>query len=154
MCDLCNTGLLGDERQTLLECSALAGLKLQFSSLLLSGSGVSRRLLIKDQLKVCRYNVACLDRMSSHGLTLPHPDAIASGQPCWLHFAHITAGLGALKRQLAVLAHLIGSHQWEMPSCAGFSGFAWGLITFQLKRACHLNLPRANRVCNLCNTGV
>ena len=25
--------------------------------------------------------------------------------------------------------------QWEMPSCTGFSGFAWGLITSQLRRA-------------------
>ena len=48
------------------------------------------------------------------------------------NFAHITAGLGGPKMQLA---HLIGSHQWEMPSCTGFSGFAWGLITSQLKRA-------------------
>ena len=48
------------------------------------------------------------------------------------NFAHITAGLGGPKMQLA---HLIGSHQWEMPSCTGFSGFAWGLITSQLRRA-------------------
>ncbi len=33
------------------------------------------------------------------------------------------------------LAHLIGSHQWEMPSCTGFSGSAWGLITSHLRRA-------------------
>ena len=48
------------------------------------------------------------------------------------NFAHITAGLGGPKMQLA---HLIGSHQWEMPSCTGFSGSAWGLITSQLRRA-------------------
>ena len=48
------------------------------------------------------------------------------------NFAHITAGLGGPKMQLA---HLVGSHQWEMPSCTGFSGFAWGLITSQLRRA-------------------
>ena len=48
------------------------------------------------------------------------------------HFAHATTGLGALKMQLA---HLIGSHQWEMPNCSGFSGFAWGLITSRLRRA-------------------
>ncbi len=42
------------------------------------------------------------------------------------------AGLGAPKMQLA---HLIGSHQWEMPNCTGFSGFAQGLITSQLRRA-------------------
>ena len=48
------------------------------------------------------------------------------------NFARITAGLGGPKIQLA---HLIGSHQWEMPSCTGFLGFAWGLITSQLRRA-------------------
>ena len=48
------------------------------------------------------------------------------------NFAHITAGLGGPKMQLA---HLIGSHQWEMPSCTGFSGFAWDLITSRLRRA-------------------
>ena len=48
------------------------------------------------------------------------------------NFAHITAALGGPKMQLA---HLIGSHQCEMPSCTGFSGFAWGLITSQLRRA-------------------
>ena len=48
------------------------------------------------------------------------------------NFARITAGLGGPKMQLA---HLIGSHQWEMPSCTGFSGFAWGHITSQLRRA-------------------
>ena len=47
------------------------------------------------------------------------------------NFAHITAGLGAPKMQLA---HLIGSHRWEMPNCTGLSGFAWGL-TSQLRRA-------------------
>ena len=41
-------------------------------------------------------------------------------------------GLPGLEMQLA---HLIGSHQWETPSCTGFSGFAWGLITSQLRRA-------------------
>ena len=42
------------------------------------------------------------------------------------------AGLGAPRMQLA---HLIGSHQWEMPNCTDFSGFVWGLITSQLRRA-------------------
>ncbi len=51
----------------LLECPALAALRLQFSSLLLPCSGVMRRLLwAKDQHEVCRYIIACLDRMSSH----------------------------------------------------------------------------------------
>ena len=56
------------------------------------------------------------------------------------NFAHITAGLGGPKMQLA---HLIGSHQWEMPSCTGFSGFAWGLIT-SVEEGRHFNLPRAS----------
>ena len=55
------------------------------------------------------------------------------------NFAHITAGLGGPKMQLA---HLIGSHQWEMPSCTGFSGFAWGLITSQLRER-----ERGNSTC-------
>ena len=39
----------------------------QFSSLLLPCSGVMRRLLwARDQHEVCRYIIACLDRMSSH----------------------------------------------------------------------------------------
>ena len=66
-CNLCNTGALGDERHMLLECPALADLRLQFPSLLLSCSSVMRRLLwAKDQHEVCRYIIACLDRMSSH----------------------------------------------------------------------------------------
>ncbi len=40
VCNLCNTGALGDERHMLLECPALADLRLQFSSLLLSCSSV------------------------------------------------------------------------------------------------------------------
>ena len=56
VCNLCNTGALGDERHMLLECPALAGLRLQFSSLLLPCSSVMRRLLwAKDQHEVCRY---------------------------------------------------------------------------------------------------
>ena len=67
VCNLCNTDALGDERHMLLECPALAALRLQFSSLLLPCSGVMRRLLwAKDQHEVCRYIIACLDRMSSH----------------------------------------------------------------------------------------
>ena len=66
VCNLCNTDALGDERHMLLECPALADLRLQFSSLLLPCSGVMRRLLwAKDQHEVCRYIIACLDRMSS-----------------------------------------------------------------------------------------
>ena len=45
VCNLCNTDALGDERHMLLECPALAALRLQFSSLLLPCSGVMRRLL-------------------------------------------------------------------------------------------------------------
>ena len=67
VCNLCNTDALGDERHMLLECPALADLRLQFSSLLLPCAGVMRRLLwAKDQHEVCRYIIACLDRMSSH----------------------------------------------------------------------------------------
>ena len=67
VCNLCNTDALGDERHMLLECPALADLRLQFSSFLLPCSGVMRRLLwAKDQHEVCRYIIACLDRMSSH----------------------------------------------------------------------------------------
>ena len=67
VCNLCNTGALGDEGRMLLECPALAGLRLQFSSFLLPYSSVMRRLLwAKDQHQVCRYIIACLDRVSSH----------------------------------------------------------------------------------------
>ena len=45
VCNLCNTGALGDEKHMVLECPALAGLRLQFSSLLLSCSSIMRRLL-------------------------------------------------------------------------------------------------------------
>ena len=46
------------------ECPALAGLRLQFSSLLLSCSSVMSQLLwAKDQHEVSRYIIACLDRM-------------------------------------------------------------------------------------------
>ena len=34
VCNLCNAGASGDERHMLLECPALAGLRLHFSSLL------------------------------------------------------------------------------------------------------------------------
>ena len=36
VCNLCNTAALGDERHMLLECPALAGLRLHLSSLLIS----------------------------------------------------------------------------------------------------------------------
>ena len=65
------------------------------------------------------------------------------------NFAHIIAGLGGLKMQLA---HLIGSHQREMQSCTGFSGFAWGSHHLPVEEGRHFNLPRASRVSNLCNT--
>ena len=67
VCNLCNTGALDYERHMLFECPALTGLKLHFSSLLLSCFSAMRRLLwAKDQHEVCRYIIACLDRMSSH----------------------------------------------------------------------------------------
>ena len=68
VCNLCNTAALGDdERHMLLECPALVGLRLHFSSLLMPCSSVMRRLLwAKDQHEVSRYIIACLDRMSSH----------------------------------------------------------------------------------------
>ena len=61
VCNLCNPGALGDERHMLLECPALTGLRLQFSSLLLSCSSIMRRLLwAKDQHEISRYIIACL----------------------------------------------------------------------------------------------
>ena len=51
------------------------------------------------------------------------------------------------------LAHLIGSHQWEMPSCTGFSRFRMGSHHLPVEEGRHFNLPRPSRVCNLCNTG-
>ena len=85
VCNLCNTDALGDERHMLLECPALADLRLQFSTLLLPCSSVMRRLLwAKDQHEVCRYIIACLDRFHRTDVTLPHSDAIPSDQPCWL----------------------------------------------------------------------
>ena len=45
VCNLCSADALGDERHMLLECPALADLRLQFSSLLLPCSSVMRRLL-------------------------------------------------------------------------------------------------------------
>ena len=74
LCNLCNTDALGDERHMLLECPALADLRLQFSSLLLPCSSVMRRLLwVKDQHEVCRYIIACLDRMPSHRCHIAPP---------------------------------------------------------------------------------
>ena len=56
VCNLCNIGAVGDERHMLLECPALADLRLQFSSLLLSCSSVMRQLLwAKEQHQVYRY---------------------------------------------------------------------------------------------------
>ena len=77
ICNLCNTGALGDDRYMLLDCPALADLRWQFSSHLMSCSNVMRRLLwAKDQQEVCRYITACLDGLSAHSLTLSHPDNI------------------------------------------------------------------------------
>ena len=59
VCNLCSTDALGDERHMLLECPALADLRLQFSSLLLSCSCDMRWLFwAKDQHEVCRYIIA------------------------------------------------------------------------------------------------
>ena len=78
VCNLCNIGALGDESHMLLECP-VSGLRLQFSSLLLSCSGVMRRLLwAKDQHALCRYIIACLDNMSSHGIAPPRRYSIRS----------------------------------------------------------------------------
>ena len=75
VCNLCNTRTLGDERQMLLECPALADLRLQFSSLMLSCSSVIRRpLFAKDQHEVCRYLIA-LTGCYRTDVTLPDPDA-------------------------------------------------------------------------------
>ena len=43
VCNLCNTDALGDERHMLLECPALADLRLQFSSLLLPCHSLAAR---------------------------------------------------------------------------------------------------------------
>ena len=53
VCNFCNTDALGDERHMLLECPALADLRLQFSSLLLSCSSVRLRRLLwaKDSMR-------------------------------------------------------------------------------------------------------
>ena len=94
----------------------------------------------------CSYNNSCYHTQRMYAyiytLCLYHSASLRALTAClripdWprrlvSHFAHITAGLGGPKMQLA---HLIGSHQWEIPSCTGFSGFAWGLITSQLRRA-------------------
>ena len=64
---------------------------------------------------------------------------------------HLTAEIQPSVRQQPT-----DENQWEMPNCTGFSGFKW------VSNASHhlpaeegrfLNLPRASRVCNLCNTG-
>ena len=65
VCRLCRAGALGDERHMLLECSALAGLRQQYSALMSECSGVMARLVwAQDQPLVCRYLIACLDKMS------------------------------------------------------------------------------------------
>ena len=65
VCRLCRTGALGDERHMLLECSALAGLRQQYSALMSECSGVMARLVwAEDQPLVSRYIIACLDKMS------------------------------------------------------------------------------------------
>ena len=71
ICSMRNTGACtqpGDERHMLLECPALADVRLQSSLILLTCSGVMimRRLLwAKDQREICRQIIACLDKMSS-----------------------------------------------------------------------------------------
>ena len=65
VCRLCHTGALGDERQMLLECPALADLRDEFSTLVAECAGVIARLVwARDQPMVSRYIIACLDRMS------------------------------------------------------------------------------------------
>ena len=78
------------------------------------------------------------DSNKSDSLSNPSgPVASKSYIPGWPHqlgsnFAHITDGLGAPRTQLP---HLNGSHLWQMPNCTKFSGFVWGLIVSQLRRA-------------------
>ena len=87
-------------------------------------------LMLPSQLtSICSKNFSCGTGLRALTACLRIPDW---PRRLGSNFAHITAGLGGPKMQLA---HLIGSHQWEMPSCTGFSGFAWALITSQLRRA-------------------
>ena len=44
VCKVCRTGALGDERHLLLECPALADVRVQFSQLIAQSSGVVARL--------------------------------------------------------------------------------------------------------------
>ena len=76
----------GDERHMLLECPALADLRLQFSSLLLSCSSVMRRLLWAQAGQTSCWSLELLALTGCHrtDVTLPHSDAIPSDQPCWL----------------------------------------------------------------------
>ena len=65
VCKLCHTRALGDERQMLLECPALADLRDEFSPLIAECSGVMTRLVwAKNQPMVSRYIITCLGRMS------------------------------------------------------------------------------------------
>ena len=65
VCRLCRTGALGDERHMLLECSALADLRQQYSTLISGCSGVMAKLVwARDQPLVSKYIIACLDRMA------------------------------------------------------------------------------------------
>ena len=73
-------GALGDERLMLPECSALAGLRQQYSALMSECSSVMARLVwAKDQMLVSRSIMACLVTLMTC-----RPDAVPFIQPWWL----------------------------------------------------------------------
>ena len=81
VCKLCRTGALGDKTHLLLECLALADVRIQFSQLIADCSGIMARLVkFRDQPLVSRYIIACLDMVLDHRDT----DATPSIQLGWL----------------------------------------------------------------------
>ena len=65
ICMLCHAGALGDERNLLMECPALADVRTQYSQLIAHCPGIMARLVwFKDQPLVSRYMPACLDTVS------------------------------------------------------------------------------------------
>ena len=65
VCRLCHTGAVDDDRHMLLECSALADLRDEYSPMVAECSGVMARLVwARNQPMVSRYIIACLDGMS------------------------------------------------------------------------------------------
>ena len=98
VCRLCHTGALGDERHMLLECSALADVRDEFSPLVADCSGVLARLLwAGDQPMVRRYIIGCLDECrADEKQTLFHPFSLVGcqGRVHFLPFflAGLTAG--------------------------------------------------------------